>query len=90
MNNLDLFPAPFQFEINGNEGKKTTWGGIFSLTVILAALGYFFCLMYTWFSGSLSPKTNITQNADWPFASIELKNDTFMIACGNNKYKDEE
>ncbi|EAR95645.2 transmembrane protein, putative (macronuclear) [Tetrahymena thermophila SB210] len=73
---FDLFSLPFLFNLHGNEKtRKTKFGGLVSIMIILTALAYFIYLLYLYFGNQINPSfTQFEQQINYSF-QMNVTND---------------
>ena len=53
--NLDIFAREFSFTLQNKSTKKTVFGALLSIVIVLIASLYFFYLLYIFVLGGTSP-----------------------------------
>ena len=53
--NLDIFAREFSFIFQNKSTKKTMFGALLSIVIVLIASLYFFNLLYSFVNGGISP-----------------------------------
>ena len=53
--NLDIFAREFSFIFQNKSTKKTIFGALLSIVIVLIASLYFFNLLYSFVNGDISP-----------------------------------
>ena len=53
--NLDIFAREFSFTFQNKSTKKTVFGALLSIVIVLIASIYFFYLLYNFVNGGISP-----------------------------------
>ena len=53
--NLDIFAREFSFTFQNKSTKKTVFGALLSILIVLIASLYFFYLLYIFVNGGISP-----------------------------------
>lgn len=59
---FDLFSLPFSFSLGEEEKeKKTFFGGVLSLLIIILSVGYFVYLCYLYGANKMQPSIAVTE-----------------------------
>ncbi|EAR89282.2 AMP-binding enzyme family protein (macronuclear) [Tetrahymena thermophila SB210] len=94
LQNIDLFSQPFQFNIGKNKmRKRTIFGAILSIQVIIIIIGYFIYLLYQYLNNLIDPTYRSQSVIVNERIDLDLNNDLFAFdyqTQGNNSLRDLE